>query len=192
MADFPAHKAAVDEARRAVAALINCDPDEVFFTSCGTESDNCGWPGGWGEEGGRRTHRTHRTQGRLCNGLGVQALQGRGCRLRTHRTHRTLVRHAGAGTLTSPPEATRTHTHTHAVPAFRGDRRHGHGGAQASPARRAAAARRHVCGRAPGRARVREAAGAVWARDVHDGRRRRARHGGHSSARGSGHARHGG
>lgn len=34
-------KEAVDEARRHVATLIHCDPDEIFFTSCGTESDNC-------------------------------------------------------------------------------------------------------------------------------------------------------
>jgi cysteine desulfurase len=30
----------VDEARVKVAALINCDPAEIIFTSCGTESDN--------------------------------------------------------------------------------------------------------------------------------------------------------
>src|SRR5688572_9602500 len=33
-------KAALDEARSAVAALINGDPSEVVFTSGGTESDN--------------------------------------------------------------------------------------------------------------------------------------------------------
>src|SRR4030095_11480017 len=33
-------KAALDEARAAVAALINADPSEVVFTSGGTESDN--------------------------------------------------------------------------------------------------------------------------------------------------------
>jgi cysteine desulfurase len=33
-------KAAVDEARSAVAALINADPSEVVFTAGGTESDN--------------------------------------------------------------------------------------------------------------------------------------------------------
>src|SRR5215813_6179239 len=33
-------KAAVDEARSAVAALLNGDPSEVVFTSGGTESDN--------------------------------------------------------------------------------------------------------------------------------------------------------
>ena len=33
-------KAALDEARGAVAALIGADPSEVVFTSGGTESDN--------------------------------------------------------------------------------------------------------------------------------------------------------
>ena len=31
---------AVEQARERVAALLNCSPDEVIFTSCGTESDN--------------------------------------------------------------------------------------------------------------------------------------------------------
>ena len=31
---------AIDRAREQVAALINCDPAEIVFTSCGTESDN--------------------------------------------------------------------------------------------------------------------------------------------------------
>ena len=33
-------KRAVEEARRRVASLINCKPEEVYFTSCGSESDN--------------------------------------------------------------------------------------------------------------------------------------------------------
>src|SRR5881392_430921 len=33
-------KAAIDEARSAVAALVNGDPSEIVFTSGGTESDN--------------------------------------------------------------------------------------------------------------------------------------------------------
>ena len=33
-------EAAVDEARESVATSLNCRPDEVIFTSCGSESDN--------------------------------------------------------------------------------------------------------------------------------------------------------
>ena len=33
-------KAALDEARSAVAALVNADPSEIVFTSGGTEADN--------------------------------------------------------------------------------------------------------------------------------------------------------
>src|SRR5476649_507091 len=33
-------KAAMDDARSAIAALINADPSEIVFTSGGTESDN--------------------------------------------------------------------------------------------------------------------------------------------------------
>ena len=33
-------KRAVEEARRRVASLINCRPEEIYFTSCGSESDN--------------------------------------------------------------------------------------------------------------------------------------------------------
>jgi cysteine desulfurase len=33
-------EAAVDESRETVAAVLNCRPDEVVFTSCGSESDN--------------------------------------------------------------------------------------------------------------------------------------------------------
>lgn len=36
----------VDEAREQVAALINADPQEIIFTSCGTESDNTAIRGG--------------------------------------------------------------------------------------------------------------------------------------------------
>ena len=31
---------AIEEARRKVASLINCDTEEIYFTSCGSESDN--------------------------------------------------------------------------------------------------------------------------------------------------------
>ena len=30
----------VTKAREEVAAFLNCEPDEVYFTSCATESDN--------------------------------------------------------------------------------------------------------------------------------------------------------
>jgi cysteine desulfurase len=33
-------EAAVDSARETVAKALNCQPDEIIFTSCGTESDN--------------------------------------------------------------------------------------------------------------------------------------------------------
>ena len=33
-------KEAIEKSRKKVASLINCDPNEIFFTSCGTESDN--------------------------------------------------------------------------------------------------------------------------------------------------------
>ena len=36
---------AVTEAREKVAALINADPDEIIFTSCGTESNNAAFKG---------------------------------------------------------------------------------------------------------------------------------------------------
>ena len=33
-------KKAIDEARKQVANLINCEPNEIYFTGCGSESDN--------------------------------------------------------------------------------------------------------------------------------------------------------
>ena len=33
-------KRAIEEARRRVASLINCKQEEIYFTSCGSESDN--------------------------------------------------------------------------------------------------------------------------------------------------------
>ena len=33
-------EAAVESARETVAAALNCQPDEIVFTSCGSESDN--------------------------------------------------------------------------------------------------------------------------------------------------------
>ena len=31
---------AIENARKQVAQLLNCKPQEIYFTSCGTESDN--------------------------------------------------------------------------------------------------------------------------------------------------------
>src|SRR5215831_8048619 len=49
-------KAVVDEARSAVASLVNADPSEIVFTSGGTESDNFAIRGAAEalEPGGRR------------------------------------------------------------------------------------------------------------------------------------------
>ena len=33
-------KRAIEKARKQVAELINCKPEEIYFTSCGSESDN--------------------------------------------------------------------------------------------------------------------------------------------------------
>src|SRR5512143_421308 len=33
-------EAAIDSARETVAAVLHCQPDEIIFTSCGSESDN--------------------------------------------------------------------------------------------------------------------------------------------------------
>ena len=33
-------KVALDNSREIVAKTINCSPNEIYFTSCGTESDN--------------------------------------------------------------------------------------------------------------------------------------------------------
>ncbi|MFZ5855279.1 MAG: cysteine desulfurase family protein [Chloroflexota bacterium] len=48
-------EAAVDSAREAVASVLNCRPDEVIFTSCGSESDNLALRGAMmiGRERGR-------------------------------------------------------------------------------------------------------------------------------------------
>src|SRR5919108_2547569 len=33
-------ESAIDSARETVASILNCRPDEIIFTSCGSESDN--------------------------------------------------------------------------------------------------------------------------------------------------------
>src|SRR6266851_8381666 len=53
-------KAALDDTRSAVAALLNADPSEVVFTSGGTESDNFALRGAAGVFDGLETAgRTH-------------------------------------------------------------------------------------------------------------------------------------
>ncbi len=39
-------EAAVDSARETVASVLNCNPEEIVFTSCGSESDNLALRGG--------------------------------------------------------------------------------------------------------------------------------------------------
>ncbi len=46
-------KQPIDKAREQVAALINADPSEIIFTSCGTESDNTAVRGGAEAAGAR-------------------------------------------------------------------------------------------------------------------------------------------
>jgi cysteine desulfurase len=48
-------RVALDEARERVATVLGARPDEICFTSCGTESDNMAVLGGW---------RAHRGEGR--------------------------------------------------------------------------------------------------------------------------------
>ena len=33
-------KRAIEQARKRVSELVNCKPNEIYFTACGTESDN--------------------------------------------------------------------------------------------------------------------------------------------------------
>ena len=58
-------EASVEESREAVAKAINCDPDEVIFTSCGSESDNLALRGAAQamlEQAGRKWILTARTE----------------------------------------------------------------------------------------------------------------------------------
>ena len=58
-------EAAVEESRETVAKAINCHPDEVIFTSCGSESDNLALRGGAQamlEKTGRKWILTARTE----------------------------------------------------------------------------------------------------------------------------------
>lgn len=57
-------EAAVDSARETVASVLNCRPDEVIFTSCGSESDNLALRGAMlsGRERGRTWLLTSRAE----------------------------------------------------------------------------------------------------------------------------------
>jgi len=50
-------EAAIDSARETVAGVLNCQPDEIIFTSCGTESDNLALRGAAVEMRARRQAR---------------------------------------------------------------------------------------------------------------------------------------
>jgi len=58
-------EAAVEESRETVAAALNCRPDEVIFTSCGSESDNLALRGAaqaMSESSGRKWILTSKTE----------------------------------------------------------------------------------------------------------------------------------
>ena len=58
-------EAAVEESRETVAASLHCQPDEVIFTSCGSESDNLALRGAaqaMSEKSGRKWILTSRTE----------------------------------------------------------------------------------------------------------------------------------
>lgn len=58
-------EAAVEESREIVAAVLHCNPDEVIFTSCGSESDNLALRGGaqaMAEQSGRKWILTSRAE----------------------------------------------------------------------------------------------------------------------------------
>lgn len=58
-------EAAVEESRESVAAALNCNPDEVIFTSCGSESDNLALRGAaqaMSEKSGRKWILTSRAE----------------------------------------------------------------------------------------------------------------------------------
>lgn len=49
-------RAALEEARRQVAGLLGCDPDEIVFTSGGSEADNLALKGLFFARGGKPSH----------------------------------------------------------------------------------------------------------------------------------------
>ena len=58
-------EAAIEESRETVAAALHCRPDEIIFTSCGSESDNLALRGAaqaMAEKSGRKSILTSRTE----------------------------------------------------------------------------------------------------------------------------------
>ncbi len=63
-------RTAVDEARERVAACLGAHPDEICFTSGGTEGDNLAILGAW------RANRTHTRSGVACSAIEHKAVLG--------------------------------------------------------------------------------------------------------------------
>ena len=53
------NKKAIENARKKVAELINCKPEEIYFTSCGSESDNMALKGLAKYHKYNNTHKNH-------------------------------------------------------------------------------------------------------------------------------------
>ena len=70
----------VVEAREKVAELLNCDPTEIIFTSCGTESDSTAIRGTLGSYPDKRHMVTSRVEHPAVLNL-VRHLSKNGCRL---------------------------------------------------------------------------------------------------------------
>src|SRR4030043_498624 len=61
----------IREAREQVAALIGAEPDEIIFTSCGTESDNAAVLSALSTQEGKRHVVTSRVEHPAIKGLGI-------------------------------------------------------------------------------------------------------------------------
>ncbi len=70
----------IEEARAQVAAMINADPSEIFFTGCGTESDNMAIRGAVEAAGFRPQIITSRVEHPAVLGT-CRYLESRGCKL---------------------------------------------------------------------------------------------------------------
>ena len=101
-------KAAIDEARSAVAALIGADPTEVVFTSGGTESDNLAIRGA--AEALERTGRRHLVTSGIEHEAVLNTVKALG-----KRGWETTILPADAGGIVSPDALRAALTHTTAV-----------------------------------------------------------------------------